>query len=61
MGNFFFDVMEEVLCDFIESNVFDREIVDEEGVEEIGVRGGKKSGLKKVRLVVFEDIGRCKG
>ena len=26
-----------------------------------GLRGGQKSGLRKVRLGAFEDTGRCKG
>ncbi|WVO20429.1 uncharacterized protein IAS62_001725 [Cryptococcus decagattii] len=61
MGNLPFDATEEALRDLIEGNVPDREIVDEEGAEEIGARGGKKSGLKKVRMATFEDTGRCKG
>lgn len=32
-----------------------------EDIEKIGVRGGEKSGLRKVRLGAFEDTGRCKG
>lgn len=61
MGNLPFDATEEALRDLIEGNAPDREVVDEEGAEEIGARGGKKSGLKKVRLAAFEDTGRCKG
>lgn len=61
MGNLPFDATEEALRDLIEGNAPEREIVDEEGAEEIGARGGKKSGLKKVRLAAFEDTGRCKG
>lgn len=30
-------------------------------VEVVNTRGGKKSGLRKVRLGAFEDTGRCKG
>lgn len=29
--------------------------------EEQAYRGGRKSGLRKVRLGAFEDTGRCKG
>jgi hypothetical protein len=29
--------------------------------ERVDPRGGKKSGLRKVRLGAFEDTGRCKG
>lgn len=33
----------------------------EKKVESVNPRGGKKSGLRKVRLGAFEDTGRCKG
>lgn len=31
------------------------------GVRTLPARGGKNSGLRKVRLGAFEDTGRCKG
>lgn len=34
---------------------------DEEEKEEQAYRGGRKSGLRKVRLGAFEDTGKCKG
>ncbi|WVO17509.1 hypothetical protein L204_105202 [Cryptococcus depauperatus] len=62
MGNLPFDLTEESLRDLIEENASETESKgDEEAEEEIGPRGGKKSGLKKVRLAQFEDTGRCKG
>jgi len=51
----------------------DEEDADEEDLDEVAkrqaeqakavqnLRGGKKSGLRKVRLGAFEDTGRCKG
>ncbi|WWD20742.1 hypothetical protein CI109_105218 [Kwoniella shandongensis] len=63
-GNLPFDATELGLRDLVEENAVEREVVEpEEGAEEveIGERGGKKSGLKKVRLGAFEDTGRCKG
>ncbi|KAK8850560.1 hypothetical protein IAR55_004478 [Kwoniella newhampshirensis] len=62
VGNLPFDATEIGLRDLVEENAVEREAVEgEEGAEEIGDRGGKKSGLKKVRLGAFEDTGRCKG
>ncbi|WVR08629.1 hypothetical protein IAU60_005685 [Kwoniella sp. DSM 27419] len=61
-GNLPFDATELALRDLIEGNAVEREGAEaDEGAEEIGERGGKKSGLKKVRLGAFEDTGRCKG
>lgn len=37
------------------------EELDEETKAEQAYRGGRKSGLRKVRLGAFEDTGRCKG
>jgi RNA recognition motif-containing protein len=34
---------------------------EEKQAEPENTRGGKKSGLRKVRLGAFEDTGRCKG
>ncbi|KAK6906551.1 hypothetical protein I203_100536 [Kwoniella mangroviensis CBS 8507] len=63
MGNLPFDATELAIRDQIEENAVEREQPSEEqeALEEIGERGGKKSGLKKVRLGAFEDTGRCKG
>ncbi|WWC92349.1 uncharacterized protein L201_007304 [Kwoniella dendrophila CBS 6074] len=74
MGNLPFDATELGIRDLIEENAKPREEPQtqtqiQEGdygnnAEEevyIGERGGKKSGLKKVRLGAFEDTGRCKG
>ncbi|TYJ53345.1 hypothetical protein B9479_006004 [Cryptococcus floricola] len=59
MGNLPFDITEVQIRDIIEENAPEREA--EEGEDIIGDRGGKKSGLIKVRLAAFEDTGRCKG
>ncbi|WVW80793.1 hypothetical protein I302_102780 [Kwoniella bestiolae CBS 10118] len=64
MGNLPFDATELAIRDSIEENAVERVNPTEEETEEyegIGERGGKKSGLKKVRLGAFEDTGRCKG
>ncbi|WWC72616.1 uncharacterized protein I206_106578 [Kwoniella pini CBS 10737] len=62
MGNLPFDATELAIRDLVELNAVEREGAEtEEGYETIGERGGKKSGLKKVRLGAFEDTGRCKG
>lgn len=76
-GNLPFDATEEALRDLVESNaVFgvgevkpvpkegdDQEVqtTDGERKRQDGGRGGKESGLRKVRLGAFEDTGRCKG
>ncbi|WVF68213.1 hypothetical protein IAT40_002978 [Kwoniella sp. CBS 6097] len=61
-GNLPFDATEQGLRDLVEGNAVEREGAElDEGAENIGERGGKKSGLKKVRLGAFEDTGRCKG
>ncbi|WVQ95640.1 hypothetical protein IAU59_002738 [Kwoniella sp. CBS 9459] len=61
-GNLPFDATEQGLRDLVEGNAAEREGAElDEGAENIGERGGKKSGLKKVRLGAFEDTGRCKG
>ncbi|OCF33678.1 RNA-binding protein rnp24 [Kwoniella heveanensis BCC8398] len=61
-GNLPFDATEQGLRDLVEGNAVEREGAElDEGAESIGERGGKKSGLKKVRLGAFEDTGRCKG
>ena len=77
MGNLPFDATEQALRDLVESNAADtigdtekpvrREDEEEkesgEGEKTVpdSGRGGKKSGLRKVRLGAFEDTGRCKG
>ncbi|WRT70733.1 uncharacterized protein IL334_007731 [Kwoniella shivajii] len=62
MGNLPFDATELAIRDLVEGNAVEREGIEtEEGADEIAERGGKKSGLKKVRLGAFEDTGRCKG
>ena len=38
----------------------DEEVADEDK-EEQAYRGGRRSGLRKVRLGAFEDTGKCKG
>lgn len=37
------------------------EEVADEDKEEQAYRGGRRSGLRKVRLGAFEDTGKCKG
>lgn len=65
VGNLPFDATEEALRDFVEENAEAPEPRDDDSddqkVRQDGGRGGKKSGLRKVRLGAFEDTGRCKG
>lgn len=71
VGNLPFDATEQGLRDLVETNAVglaEPENADSEGedeaekdAEKAPSRGGKRSGLKKVRLGAFEDTGRCKG
>ena len=75
VGNLPFDATEETLRDLVESNAAlgaevdvkpplqgdEKEEGNALGKRQDGGRGGKKSGLRKVRLGAFEDTGRCKG
>ncbi|EIW70118.1 hypothetical protein TREMEDRAFT_68494 [Tremella mesenterica DSM 1558] len=68
VGNLPFDATEEGLRDMIEGNALipdpattDNQEDEDEDIGEKQGRGGKNSGLRKVRLGAFEDTGRCKG
>lgn len=63
VGNLPFDATELGLRDLVEANASGPEEpkAADDQTEEGPRRGGKKSGLKKVRLGQFEDTGRCKG
>ena len=62
VGNLPFDATEEGIRDLVEANAEASSTADEPDAQvDQNTRGGKKSGLRKVRLGAFEDTGRCKG